>query len=203
MEQAVKNSELLLTWLFLLVIIVIVSPTNAFAQNPGGKAECHFDGSTDATKGKPVIFGDDFQVPELHLRFVNRETGKPLIPKAVHVNYGWKWLEYPYPEHAWGAWSDGSESVLCSIAGTAELVVPPRTVKPRGWYEGKYTRFPYTLTGSKKPKFDGIVIVVEFGSCMPRLEVEANDLDRYKDATAIIKLPCQWPVEVEFLKRSK
>ena len=48
------------------------------------------------------------------------------------------------------------------------------------WYEGKYTRFPYTLFGSMKPKFEGIVIVVEFDSCVPRLEVEANDLDRYR-----------------------
>jgi hypothetical protein len=196
-----KNANLLS--FCLLGVILTGFPAEASAQTPGSNAECRFDGNTDVTKGKPVIFGDDFHVSELHLRFVNKETRRPIIPKAVHINYGWKWLEYPYPEHAWGAWSDASESVLCSTGGASELLVPARTVKPRGWYEGKYTRFPYILTGSKKPKFDGIVIVVEFDNCTPRLEVEAKDLDRYKDTTAVIKLPCQWPVEVEFVKRSK
>jgi len=153
-------------------------------------------------KGAPVIFGQEFRVPEFHLRFLNKSTGKPLVPKTVHVGYGWKWLEYPYPDHAWGAWSDAHDSIECSTTDS-QLVVPAHTVKPRGWYNGKYTGFPYNLTGSKKPKFDGVVLSIEFGGCMPRLEISERELDKYRDSTAMLKLPCQWPVEVEFQKRAR
>ncbi len=188
--------------LFLLACVVCCSQV-ANAQTQGGEGPCSFDGSDDLKRGKPQIFGKDFLVPPLHLRFVRKETGKPVIPKIVHVSYGWKWIEYPYPEHSWGAWSDAGEAFQCSTGGSNELVVPARTVKPRGWYDGKYTRFPHNLSGSKRPKFDGVVIVVEFDNCRPRLVISAGELDDYKGTAATLKLPCTWPVEVQFEQSPK
>lgn len=194
-------------------IILAIAVGTASAQNRANAGSCALVSSDvlfpspsaskpDRPPHEAVIFGKEFPVPELHLRFINQETGKPITPKVVHVAYGWKWLEWPYPEHAWGAWSDAQDSVECTTGGDNELVVPERTVKPRGWYNGKYAKFPYTLSG--KPYFDGLVVVVEFGNdCRPRLAISRKDLDKYRNTVAVLKLPCQWPVEVEFEKRSK
>lgn len=152
---------------------------------------------------KPVIFGKDFQVPELHMRFLDAETRKPLIPKVVNVHYYWLWLEWPAPEHAWGAWSDAQDWIKCTTGGDDQLVVPARTVKPRGWYNGKYTKFPYTLSGSKEPKFDRLEIVFEFEKGAPRLIIDRKDLNRYQDAVAVVKLPYAGHAEVQFEKRTK
>ena len=187
-----------------LTVMMMSLVVVASAQNPGNGGACTFYRNTVGMREeKPTIFGKEFLVPELHMRFVDAKTGKPLIPRVVTVFYLWRWLEYPYPEHGWGAWGEAGELFRCSTGGATQLVVPARTIKPRGWYDGKYTKFPYTLLGSKKPKFDSLEIMIQFGDCAPRIIVKARDLDRYKGSTATLKLYCQWPpVEVEFEKRS-
>jgi len=49
-----------------------------------GRAEPSPYGGPNTT-GKPVIFGNEYRVPELYLRFVDARTGKPVIPKVVNV----------------------------------------------------------------------------------------------------------------------
>lgn len=199
---------------FWLVLLTFAMAVDVSAQNVGDGDACALHDSDELFPSpyalspstpphKPVIFGKDFQVPELHMRFVDAATGKPVIPKVVNVHYYWLWLEWPAPEHAWGAWSDAQDWVKCTTGGDDQLVVPARTVKPRGWYDGKYTQFPYNLIQDKSPKFDRLEIVFEFGKGAPRLIVDRKELARYKDSTAVLKLPYAGHAQVQFEKRSK
>jgi len=170
---------------------------------PGAGGNCSLYGTDDATRGSPVIFGKQFAVPALRFRFLDKKTGRPFVPKMVNVHYLWLWIEHPYPEHDWGAWSDAEDWVQCSSKTQDDLIVPARTIQPRGWYSGRYTFFPW-----RQPKFDRLEIVIEHGQgCGPILTVKARDLDRFRDATAILKVPCAGflPgfVDVDFERRSK
>jgi hypothetical protein len=53
-----------------------------------------------------VIFGKPYDAPAMRMRFVDSTTGLPLknlYRGRITVSYSWRWLQYPYPEHAWGA----------------------------------------------------------------------------------------------------
>lgn len=91
----------------------------------------------------PVTFGDPFTVSAITINFVSADTHEPLVPDKVDVFYIWNWLEYPYPEHSWGAWSNAYDIIQCEPINTPRLVIPSRTVLPRGWYKGFYTWFPW------------------------------------------------------------
>jgi hypothetical protein len=207
---------LALTTIIFVLSVPILSRASARKQDTRGSDVCNlytsnaiigrsrkpvYPGQID-TSGKPVIFGKVFHAPELHMRFVRAERDEPIVPDEVDIRYFWEWFEYPYPEHDWGVWSEAEDWVKCTSGGDDQLVVPARDVKPAGWYDGKYTKFPYTLTGNKNPRFSHVVVDVVFGNCRPRFEIPARELDRYRDVIATLKLPCQWPVEVDFEKRT-
>jgi len=138
-------------------------------------------------RGSAVIFAQPTSVPQLRLRFVDAKTGLGVRPKKVTVTYPWKWLEYPYPEHPWGAWSDAYDFLTCSVRENEEdLLIPAYQVTPRGWYKGKYTDFPW----SRKPKFDGIGITIEETGCTSGFGIKKADLSRYENAVAIVRLSC-------------
>lgn len=179
-----------------MLMLLGVGP-GVVAQSNTACKRCSLYGSEDKSRGQAVIFGRKYDVPELHLRYVDKATGKPISPKHVNVHYYWEWLEYPYPEHPWGAWSDAEDWIRCTTEGESEITIPAFTVKPRGWYAGKYTRFP----SEKKPRFDRIEIVIELENCAPRLMVKSNELSRYRNATALVKLSCGEPEEVTFEPR--
>lgn len=149
-------------------------------------------------RGTAVIFGAPESIPQLRLRFVDAKSGSNVTPTQVIVTYPWKWLEYPYPEHPWGAWSDAYDLLKCTLnQSEEELVIPSYSLVPRGWYKGKYTSFPW----SRKPKFDGIGITVEEGQCTSGFGIKKSDLGRYEKAIAIIKLSCPADPQVSFEKR--
>jgi hypothetical protein len=135
--------------------------------------------------GPAVIFSDPVIVPAFRLHFIDEKSGQPVIPYEINIAYGWKWLEYPYPEHSWGAWSGASDIVEC-IKPSAETLVPEFEVQPRGWYDGKYTKFPF----SGKPKFTGISIGFKIGSnnYFPYAEISTKDVKKLKNKTVIIKV---------------
>jgi hypothetical protein len=178
------------------MFLLLVPRAGVVAQSSTNCGECSLYGSDDKSRGRAVIFGKNYEVPELHLRFIDQSTGKPISPKYVNVHYVWLWLEYPYPEHPWGAWSDAEDWVRCTT-GESETTVPAFTVKPRGWYAGKYAKFP----SERKPKFDRIEIVMELEKCAPRLVIKSSELSRYRNATAVVKLSCGAPEEVTFEPR--
>lgn len=148
-------------------------------------------------RGPAVIFNDPESMPQLRLRFVDAKSGKRVTPKQVIVTYPWKWLEYPYPEHPWGAWSDAYDFLKCTLTqDEEELIIPEYKLVPRGWYKGKYTGFPW----SRKPKFDGIGITIKEAQCTSGFGIKKSDLGRYEKAVAIIKLSCPADPKVSFSK---
>ena len=82
------------------------------------------------------------------------------------------------------------------------MTIPAYVVTPRGWYNGKYIKFPFTLTGSREPRFDRIEMVVEHNRYAPRLIIKAGDLKQYKGRTVLLKLPRAGHVTAEFLSSS-
>jgi len=66
-------------------------------------------------------------------------TGRPLRYDSIKVNYGWRWLEFPYPKHASGAWSETADQIACDLDSEGWMEALPHEVQPRGWYDGKYT----------------------------------------------------------------
>ncbi len=154
---------------------------------------CSSYAKTDQQRGPAVVFGDAFNVPLLRFRFVDA-AGNPHVPKTVDIHYYWQWLEYPYPEHSWGAWSDAEEWVRCTPLANNELVVSGQAIKPRGWYDGKYTHFPW----ARRPRFDRLEVVVENGSAA-RIKISKSDLERYRGSTAVVKLS-NGTADVSFVK---
>ena len=138
-------------------------------------------------------------MPGLNLRFVRENTGEPVIPDGILVFYMWNWLGEPYDEAVWGRWNSTIEYVECTTNGQSSITIPPYTVRPRGWYDGKYTRFPFTLLGSQRPRFDHIEISIQFGDCRRRWLIEADDLEPYERNIAVFNLSCGAPrPDVEF-----
>lgn len=114
-------------------------------------------------RGKPLgpakLFSDPVIIPAFQLRFIDGKTKKDVTPSKIRFEYGMRWLEYPYPEHSWGVWTYVRDVVECIEPGT-ETLIPKFIVQPRGWYDGKYVKFPFT---GKRPSFTGIVIAIEVG----------------------------------------
>lgn len=135
--------------------------------------------------GAAVIFAASVAIPAFHLRFVDSKSGQQLTPTKVSVAYGWRWLEYPYPEHSWGTWSEASDLVECEPP-SAELEIPEFEVRPRGWYDGKYNRFPFT----KKPTFTGIGVVIQLGGCTTRATITPKEAAKLKSRFAVFKANC-------------
>lgn len=136
--------------------------------------------------GEAVIFSTPALIPAFRLRFVDAASGGQLLATKISLAYGWRWLEYPYPEHSWGAWSEASDLVECD-APTSELEVPDFEVRPRGWYEGKYTRFPFP----KKPSFTGIGVVAQVAGCTARATITSKDAVQLKGHVVVFKANCK------------
>lgn len=186
----------------LLAAMLLCIVVNAYASEGGSckvglKAE---DSGLQSRSGKPrgtaVIFGDPVTVSFFSLRFVDTKTGNVLKPSKVALAYGWKWLEYPYPEHAWGAWSEASDVVTCLETDTETISVPQFEVKPRGWYDGKYAKFPF----AKKPSFTGIDVAITLGECSPRVTIKPEQARNLQGRTVVIKVDCHGESTVTYEK---
>lgn len=201
----VGDSDMLRRWLFRLIqawSVLLVFGNSATAQE--GDMRCKLYATAEQfprfnmtswaneRRGDAVIFGKPYPVPELRLQFQNE--GGVVRPMSLDVFYIWKWLEYPYPEHAWGAWSDAYDWFRCTVGDDGKLTVPSFTVRPRGWYKGFYTYFPWP----KKPYFDYIELTVQVEGCAPKLRIALTDLDWYRKSTAVVKVSCGSPIEVTF-----
>ena len=131
--------------------------------------QCRPWGPPELGLGEPVIFGDEFDVPGMNIRFVRQNTGEPVIPDGILVFYIWRWLGEPYDGEFLGRWNSAIQRVECTTNGQSSITIPPHTMRLRGWYDGKYTRFPFTLLGSGRPRFDHIEISIRLEACSPRL----------------------------------
>ena len=144
---------------------------------------------------EPLIYGEKYKVPALHVRFVKLGTNEPIIPDRISLYYTWEWIEYPYPEHAWGAWDGSHDSIDCLPQMNNELTVPPYEVVARGWYDGKYTRVPWP----KKPRFAYLEFRVFFSdSCHRAFLLSKRQLDMFKKKVAVMPLSCRAVDDVRF-----
>lgn len=152
--------------------------------------------SNGKPRGPAVVFGDAVTVPLFRLRFVDAKTGRVLKPTKVTIGYGWKWLEYPYPEHLWGALSEASDVVSCAEITGDEIEVPEFEVKPRGWYNGKYAKFPF----SKGPSFTGLGITATLPECTPRVTIPPKAARDLQGKVAVVKVACRSESTVSYQK---
>jgi len=152
--------------------------------------------SNGKPRGPAVLFGDAVTVPVFRLRFVDAKTGRLLKPTKVTIGYGWKWLEYPYPEHLWGALSEASDVVSCGEITGDEIEVPAFDVKPRGWYNGKYARFPF----SKGPSFTGLGITATLPDCTPRVSIPPKAARDLQGKVAVVRVACHSESTVSYQK---
>lgn len=164
-----------------------------------GQCKCTLQQLEDVSRGTPVIWGKPYEVPALHLEFRDESTGMPCSPTEIMIHYCWEWLQYPATERPWGAWTDTSDLLICNPNGETDVEIPIYLVKPRGWYDGKYTKFPWPKT----PHFDRIEIMFSYNGCESNVIWESKDLKKFRDSKAIITLPCGGHVRVEYAKLSK
>jgi len=168
--------------LFLSIAILPLVVNTAHAQSTCGEmTEPKSLEDAYIKQPAPLIFGDHHPVPRMRVRFIDSKTGQPLKTKSVKVHYRWRWLEYPYSEHAWGAWAEASDSCTCHPDKDGWIEVPAHEVVPRGWYDGKYTRWPYP----KKPRFDQIEIVALTGY-FARTSIAPKDLQQFEEHELVI-----------------
>lgn len=177
-------------WLLMFLAVFLLIPY-------GYGQECREIGSTDDTLnkklGEPVIFGKSAFIPSMAWHFESKDQS---YPQSVEFRYQWQWIQYPYPEHAWGAWVTSSETVKCISSGE-NLTVPPHTVKPRGWYEGKHTFLPW-----RKPKFIQVEMVVNWElNCTQRVMLDNKLLNKFKDNEGILTKSCGAPVKPKFISK--
>ncbi|HWR35207.1 MAG TPA: hypothetical protein VN622_04970 [Clostridia bacterium] len=152
--------------------------------------------SPDPKNNRPaVIFGDTVAVPVMRFRFVDGASGQPIRSQALTVNYGWRWLEYPYPEHPLGAWSKTSDQLSCSTDENGWIEAPEHLVKPRGWYKGVYTSIPWP----KRPSFTGIGAVATTKVGSARVNVSPEDVKKFKSSVLIVRVYDGWRTELSWV----
>ncbi len=125
----------------------------------------------DCERSKPVIFGKAYDVPRLRLRLLDENTNKPLPGVQVVVRYEWEWLEHPYPEHPFGAWSEERHVAECVTDGEGFVEVEKYRVVPHGWYKGFYSI-------GHKPRFKHVGLSFDLTKCLTTAGIERSQLKK-------------------------
>jgi hypothetical protein len=144
-----------------------------------------------------VIFGVVKNVPAMRIRIMDGASGKPLDNKGITVTYGWRWLEYPYPEHAWGAWNATGDKLSCELDRDGWIEAPEHRVRPRGWYDGKYTHWPWT----HHPEFTGVGVVAITSRGFPSVGIKTGDLKRFVDSDLVVQVFDGWRSESKWVPK--
>jgi len=132
---------------------------------------CHLTfRAEDNDMGQAKLFGDIVTIPAFKLHFIDGKTKNEVIPSKIGITYDWKWLKHPYPERSWGVWYAAYDRIECTEPD-AEILIPEFEVQPRGWYDGKYVKFPFI---GKRPSFTGIGIVLYDVGCNRTLRIELS-----------------------------
>ncbi len=142
--------------------------------------------------GEPVIEGVSFTVPAMTWRFISEKA-----PELVTPRFQWEWVEFPYPDRPFGAWNVGEEVFECA-APSLEMTVPSHTIKPRGWYKGKYTSLP-----GQKPRFYQVEFKITWErDCSQTIFLSPKQLKKFQDNFAVLKRGCSGR-EFTFVKKKK
>lgn len=154
----------------------------------------------DPANDRPaVIWGKSQTIPVMRIRILDGSSENAFQPKAVTVIYGWRWLEYPYPEHGWGAWNDTGDRLSCVLNHDGWFETPTHEVQPRGWYDGKYTRWPWP----HKPGFTGVgLVILDSGGYSARVGLGAKEIQRFSDSVLVIRIFDGWRAETTWVPKS-
>jgi len=112
------------------------------------------------------------------------------------VLYLWEWFKFPSAEDIrFGEWSQERIAVTCTSA-TGDFVVPARSVKPVGWYNGPHL---WWLFGKRLPKFTQLEVNVHggAGTTFPKRIVP-----RFEDSIAVLRLDGMEPTWIP-IKRER
>jgi hypothetical protein len=151
--------------------------------------------SPDPKNNRPaVIFGHVRSIPAMRIRFLDGRSGLALPSSEITVNYGWRWLEYPYPEHGWGAWNDTSDKLSCKADLDGRIEAPGYDVKPRGWYNGTYTKLPWP----HRPTFTGVEIVMVTKAGFARVKLSPSNLEKFTSSMLIVRVFDGWRTETSW-----
>lgn len=194
MNQIVLDVRKLLDLLLMACAIFVSSSIVTHAQQvvpkEGDCASFGFD------EKKPLLFGREFKVPDLRFRFKNPGSESKYRPYVIRVFYVWKWLEYPYPESARGAWSEADDIIDCTNVTNSDFVVPAYSVIPKGWYSGEFANERKNL-----PRFDHIEVAFKTKECgAPRLLFNKKEIEKFRTRIALVSLPCGGLPKYEFIK---
>lgn len=183
-------------WWFAMVACCMA--LNAQGQTQTESAPCgmwrlqHANSMPDISPGDAVIFGRNLIVPTLRFQLIDGESGKPLQPELLTVHFGWRWLRYPYPEHAWGVWENAADQIDCKVDAQGWVTTPRHEVKPRGWYAGVYTKFPW----QRKPMFDGVSVTMRSKEHLfPNFSLSDRELERMQHTPLLVRVYDGWRVE--------
>ncbi len=138
-------------------------------------------------EGEPAIRGKKASVPALHFRLVDSRSSQPVRAISAKVLYVWEWIQYPYPEHAWGAWVEAYEGFIQAPDSDGALRIAARVIEPRGWYDGRYTRFPTRRT----PRFKWVEVSVKLAGCeVPTLKLNVRELAKVGQRPFALAVAC-------------
>ena len=82
----------------------------------------------------------------------------------------------------------------CDLDRDGWTNVPSHEVQPRGWYDGKYTRFPWP----RRPQFTGIEIVAVTKGGFARAHLDPRDLKRFAGFDLIIQVSNGWRTRLKW-----
>jgi len=179
----------------LMLSSVLVVAAFASGQAPTGVPKPHAAcGVVEKGYGQPqrppVVFGKPYTVPKFRLRVTDEATGAPVAGREVFVRYVWRWFEYPYPEHIFGAWSEAFDLVKCVTDEEGFVEMSEFRVTPGGWYRGKM------LLG-QKPEFKHLDVSVHMDAYIRHVLITKRELERQKKSktdTVTLKVPLASPL---------
>jgi len=173
-----------------LLILILVLSGATFSQTPSPKSNvCNSPVETpnQFPVTEPVIFGKPYLVPKLKVQLLDKYTNKPFAGAEVTVNYVWEWLEYPYTEAPFGAWSEGNYSATCYANEGGIVEIEEYKVEPHGWYKGIYSI-------GRKPRF----LNVRVGYELPYVKTKEKHCHTYTEITKMELDKCKRSGKCEF-----
>ncbi|QQS33245.1 MAG: hypothetical protein IPM50_01290 [Acidobacteriota bacterium] len=183
------------SWLFIFLICSISSFGQSIDSQPE-TIDCGLfvEGGLDAPSENPVLSGRVFAVPDLRFFISPSERRSAFGVKQIKVFYIWEWFRFPYPDRANGAWDEAVDIVECNSIPTNMFTIPSFSVRPRGWYSGKFAN-----TGKNLPRFVRVEISFEIDDCgTQRLKFSPKELDRFGKSRANVQITCGAPPKYTF-----
>ena len=143
-----------------------------------GTNPCEELGEKGFTRGKPLVVGKSYVVPDLHLRFSYLESGDPVSPKQIRIFYIW----WAYMDQD-GRWRTHDDIYDC-YPQNSQFVIPSYEVRPRSWKQ-----YPFSFLPWRKPSLLEIEVRVFAGHMTRSIRIKRRHLKRFRGKTLHMKIP--------------